>query len=378
MDWELSLPMPLQIVVDDVGWWSGEDGSAHGEPFRTGIPRHHVPADYAALVALGQQLGMRPLVAFVAGEWDRHNLLAALPSSNPRGERWDNSHHVGPWLDEAANIIRRGRQHLELAVHGLNHEFWDRGHLRRTEFHSLDGTMRPRELIVRHLEAFGRILEDNGLGPFPESFVPPALLHSFGAGERGMQGILYQFGVRFINTHFASLPQPPPTSQPFAAECGVMLVDRLEPFLPWNALAPEPFCTFDQPVLSLHWPNILHLDPARNLEVVERWAAYLRPFDRRFDGMLAPDTKSCWSQIAHRRLARVERIGVKDMSRKYAMEDLAGGDVMFAATGVTDGSLLRGIHFEGDMVTTHTVVMRSLSGTVRWISASHRRANKHI
>jgi len=75
---------------------------------------------------------------------------------------------------------------------------------------------------------------------------------------------------------------------------------------------------------------------------------------------------------------RAERIGVQDLSKKYAMEDLAGGDVMFAATGVTDGSMLRGIHFEGDMVTTHTVVMRSLSGTVRWISASHRRANKHI
>ncbi len=73
---------------------------------------------------------------------------------------------------------------------------------------------------------------------------------------------------------------------------------------------------------------------------------------------------------------RAQRIGIEDLSRKYAMEDLAGGDVMFAATGVTDGSMLRGIHIEGDMVTTHTVVMRSLTGTVRWISASHRRANK--
>ncbi len=73
---------------------------------------------------------------------------------------------------------------------------------------------------------------------------------------------------------------------------------------------------------------------------------------------------------------RAVRIGIEDLSRKYSMEDLAGGDVMFAATGVTDGSMLRGIHIEGEMVTTHTVVMRSLTGTVRWISASHRRANK--
>ena len=70
---------------------------------------------------------------------------------------------------------------------------------------------------------------------------------------------------------------------------------------------------------------------------------------------------------------RAVRIGIEDLSRKYSMEDLAGGDVMFAATGVTDGSMLRGIHFEGDKISTHTVVMRSLSGTVRWIRASHRR-----
>lgn len=48
--------MPLQVVIDDVGWWSGNDGSMRQEPYRTGINRNHVPADYKAIVDLGRAL----------------------------------------------------------------------------------------------------------------------------------------------------------------------------------------------------------------------------------------------------------------------------------------------------------------------------------
>ena len=50
---------------------------------------------------------------------------------------------------------------------------------------------------------------------------------------------------------------------------------------------------------------------------------------------------------------------------------LAGADVLFSATGVTDGNLLSGVHFGRNSATTHTVVMRSSSQTVRWIRATH-------
>jgi fructose-1,6-bisphosphatase II / sedoheptulose-1,7-bisphosphatase len=70
---------------------------------------------------------------------------------------------------------------------------------------------------------------------------------------------------------------------------------------------------------------------------------------------------------------RAEKIGIKDFNRKYAMIDLVSGDVVFSATGVTDGSMLAGVHRDGDYVTTESVVMRSATGTVRWIKARHRR-----
>ena len=69
---------------------------------------------------------------------------------------------------------------------------------------------------------------------------------------------------------------------------------------------------------------------------------------------------------------RAEKMGVKDHDRIYKTEDLAQGHVMFAATGVTHGSFLGGVRFHGGgAASTHSVVMRSKSGTVRFIEAQH-------
>lgn len=69
--------------------------------------------------------------------------------------------------------------------------------------------------------------------------------------------------------------------------------------------------------------------------------------------------------------ARAQRLGLTDLDRVYDLNDLASGDVMFAATGVTDGNLVPGVKKVGPYVETHTLVMRSRTGTVRWIRAHH-------
>ncbi len=73
---------------------------------------------------------------------------------------------------------------------------------------------------------------------------------------------------------------------------------------------------------------------------------------------------------------RVAKMGIKDPRQKYEIEDMVKGDCLFAATGVTDGGMLRGVVFGKDMIETETVVMRSASGTVRWIRAEHRKLDK--
>jgi fructose-1,6-bisphosphatase II / sedoheptulose-1,7-bisphosphatase len=68
---------------------------------------------------------------------------------------------------------------------------------------------------------------------------------------------------------------------------------------------------------------------------------------------------------------RAQRLGITDLNRKYDLLDMAHGDVMFAATGVTNGSMLKGVRRFPGGAFTHSVVMRSKTGTVRWVEATH-------
>ena len=69
-------------------------------------------------------------------------------------------------------------------------------------------------------------------------------------------------------------------------------------------------------------------------------------------------------------------MGVTDPNKIYTLKEMAKGDVMFAATGVTTGPMLRGVVRAGSGATTHSIVMRSKSGTVRYVEAHHNFATK--
>jgi fructose-1,6-bisphosphatase II / sedoheptulose-1,7-bisphosphatase len=97
-------------------------------------------------------------------------------------------------------------------------------------------------------------------------------------------------------------------------------------------------------------------------------AAALRCIGGQMQGRLILDSEE--------KRERAAKMGIKEPRKKYEMEDMVRGDCLFAATGVTDGSMLRGVKFRGDMIDTETVVMRSVTGTVRWIRAEHRELAK--
>ena len=75
---------------------------------------------------------------------------------------------------------------------------------------------------------------------------------------------------------------------------------------------------------------------------------------------------------------RASKMGITDFERIYQTEDLAKGEVMFAATGVTDGTLLRGVLIKNNIAKTHSVVMRSKTKTQRYVSANHDLTIKKI
>ena len=75
-------------------------------------------------------------------------------------------------------------------------------------------------------------------------------------------------------------------------------------------------------------------------------------------------------------ILRAREMGLSDPHRAFTCEEMAKGDVMFAASGVTSGAMLRGVRRFGHGAVTHSVVMRSKSGTVRYIEAHHNFATK--
>ena len=92
-------------------------------------------------------------------------------------------------------------------------------------------------------------------------------------------------------------------------------------------------------------------------------AAALRCIGGQMQGRLILDTEE--------KRARAKRMGVLEPNKKYDLTEMASGDVFFAATGVTDGNFLDGVAFKRDRIETHTVVMRSSTGTVRFVKSTH-------
>ncbi|MDP6982760.1 MAG: hypothetical protein QGG05_06715 [Candidatus Latescibacteria bacterium] len=277
---DVVVPLPIQIVIDDVGWWTPTDGSAKDEPFRSGMPRAHVPADYAAIARLGNRLGMRPQAAMMLCDWDRDLLLRELPEATWMGRDWNHPWCEHPHLDEAAQILNDEADHLEIVVHGLAHEWWGGPTMERAEWANPEGVMRPRHLLERHLEVYAAILRRNGLAGehegLPPFFVPCAFRHSFGEGSDGIAGLLAQVGISYVSTPFSSMRQlATPQTDRIAIECGVMTVDRGGGSPSWKHVAASPPEAVDGPIIGLHWPNLLHQDPSRNDEVIDDWVAAL-------------------------------------------------------------------------------------------------------
>ena len=304
------IPMPVQVVIDDVGWWSGEDGSKRQEPYRTGINRNHVSADYQAIADLGRTLGIRPQAAFILCEWDKENILRQVPTSTWMGDRWDNSKWVGPWLEEAAEIIRNNQNYFELTVHGIGHEYWEGGTFTRAEWSDSNGQMRPQDQVELHLDYFEKLMNQHNLGLFPKSFVPAAFRHSFGPSEDrniSLAEILEKRGITYINTPFSSMHNKERVQYGyFGIDADVMTIDRGSDEFPWLTFPAAPTAELTRPTCGLHWPNMLHPDPERNSEVMGRWVSYLKPYHEKQDMMLAPDSVAFQHQLTHHTLTKVK------------------------------------------------------------------------
>ncbi len=301
------IPLPLLVAVEDVGWWSGHSCSEANGPFRTGAGRMHVPEDYQALIRLAKSLKTQILAGFVLCEWDRKGILRDLPSATWRGHKWPGCTASQEHQGKVVWMLNENPDCVLLAMHGVGHEYWTDGTASRTEFHDEKGGMRDKDQIKRHISFFAKILESSGLhASFPKVFIPPGLKHSFGDGDRGFQRILSDYGVGFVLTVFGKARQFNPPKTPHVTwECGVTLIERGLSPVPWDLLHAKPQFDFSQPVLPLHWANILHRDPEKNGDVVDAWASFLEEGARKNGFVLLPDAMDSLAQIVFYHLIRI-------------------------------------------------------------------------
>jgi hypothetical protein len=320
------LPLAVQIVLDDVGWWSGSDDGAKGGPYRTGMPRNHCLKDYQAIARLGRLTGMRPQCAFVIGEWDVDNILRDAPGSNPMGKSWDNPWKNHPDIPAAAKLIRENNHKtFEVGFHALLHEFWPdpangapstadtsdsgpksdahitntsaNGKMERTQWHGPQGQPRPATW-ASHIAAWKSIWARHDFGPIaPISYVPCAGRHRFGSG---FAKHLYNLGVRWVNEPFFVMRNQRPTEHRyFGIEDNVYIIDRMNDFAPWNALAHPPGPGLRHPYLGAHWTNLLHENPDKNDQVVDAWVDALKWYQNDGHTMLATSTQQGGSQYLY-------------------------------------------------------------------------------
>ncbi len=307
---DIKIPMPFLVTVDDVGWWNGQDGSALNQPFRTGINRGHCLADYQALIALGEKLHMRIPAGFVMCEWDRTGLLRHLPSATWMGEQWRGCPENTALKEQAADLIKTSGDFIEPAVHGIGHEFWENDRLSRSEFHDRSGTMRPSDEVKKHLEYFFRLMDQYGLNTSLRLFIPPALNHSFGNGEKGFQGMARDFGIQYITLRFDRAKcHAQPQFPNIGWEDGIMVMDRGKSDISWNRTAPEPEVDFGRPIIPLHWANILDKNPENNMDVVHAWATFITREARKRQALQARDISVCLTQYLNQTQSTVQHQG---------------------------------------------------------------------
>lgn len=305
-----TIPKPIQVVIDDVGWWSGKDGSKYQEPYRTGINRDHVPEDYQAIIELGKALGIRPQAAFILGEWDRQNILGSVPHCTWMGKQWDNAKWVGPWLEETSDIINSNKDNFEITMHGLGHEWWTDGEFTRAEWADKNGVMRPKDDLEKHIEAFAEIMQQNSLGALPTTFVPTAFNHGFGVtpgNEISFAELLRRYGFTNINTPFSNmLNHEKVQHELFGIDSGIITIDRGEDLLNWDVIGTKPKGVIKGTTCGMHWPNLLHENPRRNSEIVKAWINILAPYNKKKETLLAKNSIGFQQQLTHYKCTSIQ------------------------------------------------------------------------
>ncbi len=313
------IPHALQIVIDDFGWINGYDDRAAGGPSRTGIPRKHCAEDYIAVNSLGKALNMKINCAFVLGEWDPDNRLKRIPYFSKYGDGWDNEKYLDKAEMKRIVDTLNASDYIDVSIHGLMHGSHMPGidNNDSSDFFYQKNRVKyvfGENEVRQKLDAFFGILDYYGVNKTVNSYIPSAALYV----PYTLSKIMAEYGIRYIVQPFKSTDFNKADEHLATIDNGIIITDRYNfisadgftrtmDIRPWDEVAsdfmalPKATC-----IVGTHWPNYLHMDPHRSLELTERTAKYFKSCADVFGTILSRDIGHHATQELYKRFARTE------------------------------------------------------------------------
>ena len=352
MESRVVLPVAMQIVTDDIGWFEGRDIRCSDGPSRTGMPRRHCAEDYAMLDAIGRSIGQKINAPFVIGEWDKKNRLRGMPHATYDEKGWDMASRIDYAEAERCFDTMESAEYLEYGFHGLLHGYWQDGiSLADQEFsypRSLEYKTKyapaswlvpvDNDYLESHIEAFFRIYEDWGFKKKIRSFTSPSSVQGGIEENRHMTAMMKKYGMIYWSNQWRAVKSLCEVID------GVIFINKAikQQPLPWEAYGIDPDALegysfafnngvdhAERVVYGSHWPNFLQFNPQRNLDTLDAWTRHFKRQAEIFGLMLSRDIAFAASQAVYRKKS------VLDFQKDGLVIDLSAVDAA-GALGLSD------------------------------------------
>ncbi|MBR5314214.1 MAG: hypothetical protein IKU45_02230 [Clostridia bacterium] len=306
---KIVIPEALQIVIDDLGWFCGDDDRKSGGSSRSGMPRRHNHLDYECIDTLGRAIGQKIFCAFVVGEWDADNRLKNVPHLSKYGKNWDNAKYLDQ--NEMQKVVDavNNAEYIDLALHGVAHGYYMDGvdnHDTSDYYYNIKKVryMVDESEIRNRLDHFFGLLDYYKINKKVSGMVPPS--GAYRVDE--LSYILRDYGIKYTSTPFRFLKKEE-CDYIYIEQSGVIAIDRPHDALEWNEYnadydsLPERCGHY-----GAHWPNFLHIDPEKNMEIVDRAIEYFKRCAENIGCVISKDMRFAITQSFYYKFAQTNEV----------------------------------------------------------------------
>lgn len=313
------IPVGMAIIVDDVGWFNGNDERMMNGSARSGIPRFHTPEDIKALNAVAEGLGIKIGCSIVLGEWDKKNRLRGVPHVTPNPDTWDAVCNSKMKYAEDYFEALESSTGLEYYVHGLMHAYYkDDGKLLTARQYyptvfdecgkDVGFDWLPKDEFRTMIDLFSEIYNDWGFKKELKTFVSPCGCRgtTYDAGNIAYAEVLREYGIEYWANSWMN-------SDNHIDLIEGMITSKGRCICPWNAygMNPKHLKPLDRTKIDTHicghLANFIRINPEDNFEYIDAWVKHFDENYNYFGNMISVDNAESSSQTFYSKFAKVEK-----------------------------------------------------------------------